>query len=386
MSVTFQDYLNYLQTETILKPRVKIEFLRADETVDYVITENLLSGNLTINRNNGVRRTVSIEFQNSNGYFNPNRYRVWINKKFKLWLGYNIKGEDYFLPQGVFVIDNPSYVSEAGGTTATLSGTDKFILLNGETGNGVFLDIYDIPVNTHTNNAIRALLTLFKDPKSPMLQDTTKLTPYSFRKDIGNSCADILNEFAYMLARNIFYDVNGAFTYVDDVSDDVKQSLHDFNYGNDKYDYLGATYEALFSDVKNVVKVIGDNINGVNVSYTAKNTNLLSPTNIYVDNVGEKAYAPLFRTELQTVADCERLAKYILKRVNALNGSVSIQSIPMFHLDVDNIITLTDPNFDFYKQRFLINAIDIDFSIGGSMTINCVRSDEVDIGEQKASI
>lgn len=386
MAVTFQQYLNYLQTSPILRPRVKLEFLRADETVDTVITEDILSGNLVINRNNGTRRTVNVEFKNTNGYFNPDRYRVWINKKFKLYLGYNINGEDFLLPQGVFVLDNPSYSSSPSGCTATISGSDKFILLNGETGNGIFNDIYEIPVNSNTLTAIRNLLTIFKDPKSPILQDTSTLTPYTFRKNIGDNCGDMLNEFAYMLSRNIYYDVEGRFNYKDDVDDNIKQSLHDFNYGYDKYSYLGSNYEGRFADVRNVVKVIGNNNTGTNVSFTAKNTNLLSPTNIYVDGIGEKSFTPQFRTELSTVAQCQALAEYILKRVNALNASVTIESVPMFHLDVDEIITLTDKFYQFQKQRFLINSINIDLKIGGTMSIDCVRSDEVDIGEQKASV
>jgi len=373
---TIKEYLNHIKTSTTLRPRVRLQFLRKDESVEDEVLEDVLGGTLNINRDNGVRRAISIEFQNTDGRFNPNKYRVWVNKKFRVSLGYRIDGEDILFPQGVFVMTNPRYSSRSSGSTVTLSGVDKFSLLDGTNG-GYLNDIYQINVGTNANDAIRDLLLIYTDPEPPLLQDTTFTTPYTIRKNYEDTARSILDELAFSLSRNIYYNENGKLVFKDDIPDDKKGSLYDFNDGAISFEYLGSEREADFSSVKNVVKVIGDNVDGVPVSGEARDENPLSPNNVNI--IGEKPNQPITQDIIQTVQQAEDLAEYVLKRLLILNNLVSISCVPMFHLDVDQIITLTDENHGFQRQRFLIDSISIPLSVGGTMSINVVNADEIDI-------
>ena len=221
---SFQDYLNVLKSGTIF-PRIKIEWLRPDETVESEIVEDILSGNLTINRNNGVRRVIDFTVKNSSSLL-PNIYNIWINKKVRLSIGVQLpNGEDYLIPQGVFILRNPVYTSSPSGSTVTFNAVDKFDNLNGENGYGILQDIFIISGGTNVNTAIQTVLTTFKDPITPNLQPTTKTLPYDIRKGQTDNVGAMINEIVYAVAKNGYYDTYGRFTVFDDIADDKKASL-----------------------------------------------------------------------------------------------------------------------------------------------------------------
>ena len=202
MYLTYNDYLLYINKQ-IQKPIAKIEWLRVDETVESTITSDILGGNLSISRNNGVRRTCSFTLKNEPNLL-PDIYGIWVKKKFKLWLGViDDNGNEFFLPQGVFVLTNPNYNSEPSGSTVTINGTDKFCLLNGEMG-GILKDIYQINSGTNVNNSITTILTAFGDPKPPIMDLTSQTFPYTIRKGQDDNIGELLKEIAKISSRNIY--------------------------------------------------------------------------------------------------------------------------------------------------------------------------------------
>ena len=122
---SFQDYINVVKSG-IIRPRIKIEWLRVDETVESIFASDILDGTLTINRNNGVRRAIDFTVQFV-PELRPSIYGIWINKKVRLSLGVVCAdGTDYFIPQGVFILSDPQYTSTPSGGTVSFNGIDKF--------------------------------------------------------------------------------------------------------------------------------------------------------------------------------------------------------------------------------------------------------------------
>lgn len=369
---SYSDYVDSIRSG-IYKPTVRIELLRDDETVESVLSGDVLSGTLSINRNNGVRRTCSVTFVATEDLL-PNVYGIWAKRKFKLWLGLETDNGEYLKPQGVFVVTNPSYNSTPTDKIVTINGIDKFCLFNGEIG-GVLKDIYQVGSGTNVNNAVITIIQEFGDVKNPILDLSTQTFPYDIRKGQDENIGDMLKEIAYFSSRNIFYNENGELVFEDDVDDNIKGSLWDFNDSYDKFSYLGSDVEYKFDGVKNVVKVIGNNVNGTTVQYTAINNN--PSTGTEVDRIGELAMV-VINDYISTISEAQNLAEYILKRTKVLASSATIRAIKMFELDVDKVITVTDSNLNFDKKRFLINQISIDLSIGGEMTLSVVDVDEID--------
>jgi len=379
---TISDYYAKLRTR-YRKPKIKIELLhREDESIYRSITTDLInsSGALTISNQNGLRRHLDLSLVNLDGEYLPDIDGLWVGGKIKLWLGEEIDGEDLWFPQGVFVLTNPDAESYRSSRILRLKAVDKFGLLDGTVG-GETNSTYIVPVGSNVYTVLRELLNgtstsdLPVDIKTPILdqQYAAEVTPYTLRKEVGDVLGNVLLELQGMLSANVFYNVNGEIVFERDSSDDIKGSLWDFS--TDEFNYLGATRTYKFDEVYNAVRVIGDNIDGNLALYEAQNTNLASPTSI--QNLGFQRTWVIEDPVINTDTLAEDRANYELKRVTALYSDISLSSIPMYHLDVDHVITLTDSGLGLNRDRFLINEITIPLSTGGQMTISASKTEEL---------
>lgn len=374
--VTFQDYINKIMTGKYTK-RAKIEWLRIDDlSVASEFTSDIISGSLSITRQNGVRRSVSIKLKNVNGQYIPTEDSpIWINRKFKLSLGIAINDtEDYLFPQGVFVISDPEAVSNCSESYLNLTGVDSFSLLDGSLG-GNFNSIYQLPISSNIYTTIRGILSLNNDKLPPILCNdfVSEVTPYTIRKDIGSATyGEVLIELAGILSCNIYYNELGNLVFEKDVADTTKGSLWD--YSTNSFHYLGATNKYNFKDVYNTIVVIGSNINGTIATGTAINNNLQSSTRVQL--IGSRTKSPIVDDNITTNSLALQRAEYELKRVVALQSSISINAMPFFHLDVDQVITLTDASLNLNAERFLIQSINLQLENQGNMSISCVKSKE----------
>jgi len=374
---TFQDYIDKIKTGKY-KKRCKVEWLRSeDESVSSEFTADILSGSLSITRQNGIRRSVSIKLKNINGQYIPSEdSNIWINRKFRLSLGIAInKDEDYFFSQGIFVISDPEAISNFSESYLTLNGSDKFSLLSGDMG-GNFTSIYQAPLGSNIYTTIRGILALNNDKLPPILCNnfTSEITPYTVRKDIGSSTyGEVLIEFAQILSCNVYYNELGNLVFEKDVEDTIKGSQWD--YSTDNFHYLGATNTYKFKDVCNTIVVIGSNINGSIATGTAINNNLQSGTRVQL--IGSKPKTPIVDDNITTNSLAQQRAEYELKRVVALQTSISINAMPMFHLDVDQVITLTDYSLKLNEERFLTQSITLQLENQGNMSISCVKSKDI---------
>ena len=132
---TFNDYVRALRLGTIY-PVTKLEFLDMNGLPSFIIREDFISGGqLTVQKQDGVRRTASITLSNLDHAhdFNPNK--IWIGQQVRMWAGIRLpSGEDYFLPQGVFYITNPEESYMPNARTMQLSLIDKWAGLDGTVG------------------------------------------------------------------------------------------------------------------------------------------------------------------------------------------------------------------------------------------------------------
>lgn len=383
MALTFEQYKQAIKSG-FYKQVAKIDFLRLeDETVKQTIIGEIIGGSLSIKRGNGSRRSVTVELQNIDREFEPNKDgNIWANSKFRLSLGISVNGEDRFFPQGVFVTKNPTVGSFPKGSTITLSGVDKFSLFSGELG-GTLDATYIVPNGSDINDAIRTIFSLYLDPNSqipadplvPILQSLSggqATIPYEVTEELGGNLGGILEHFWRYNSRNMFYNESGRLVYENDENDSLKASLWDFTTG--EVNYLGASYSYEFENLRNKIIVVGDNINGVIVRGEAVNDNPQSPTS--VNRIGVKIET-VTDSVIDNNTDATAYAEYLLKRKTVLQNAISLSVTPMFHLDVDQVITITDERLGLEEKRFLIESISIPLIPFQNMTISAVDTDEL---------
>jgi hypothetical protein len=380
MALTYSQYLEYIKGN-IRRPIYKIELLNSVDETPYQTIEDVVindSGTLNISLNEGVRRTCNLNLINKNGRFNQYFKNLSIGSKFKLYLGDLIFGYPIYFPQGVFIFDDPTLVSETSDKQVQISGTDKWSMLNGQNA-GVLDGTYTIPAGTKVGKLIADTLNLniVNDPIPPIIDSTLKdtVTTYDITKEAGESVSDIFLEVALNISAYIYYDELGRLILKPVEYDDNKGSIYDFQ--KEDFNYLGGTKTYNHSAIYNSCLVVADNVNNINllpIKAEAINNDLTDPNS--VPNVGFKKTKMI--TEYTKGITTQQLAQdrvnWELKKVKGEQSSVTINCLPLYNLDVNQIITLTDNDLNANKERFLINNISMPIGTSGSASLDIIKS------------
>lgn len=376
--ISWETYSQYFKTHT-RQITAKVELLRRqDEVVCASITGDILNegGNLTVIKQNGCRRSVEFTLVNVKNEYTPKcDSKIWIRERVQIYFGFIINDVKYWIPQGIFVLDNPIAVSEISKKTVSIRALDKFSLLDGTLG-GELSNNLVFPAGSNVYQIVKTILNLAGDP-APFLFDninTNIVTTYAIEKTMGDKLGDILLELADMLACNVFYDGFGMLRFQPDANKRYNASMYDFGTNNDT-NYFGASQEFKFSDVFNSVLVIGDNSNGNVCSYKAINNNIRS--DLSVNALGFERCKVITDTNISTTDQAKARAEYELKKLITLQSSLKLTCGPMYHLDIDDVISLTDKSLDLNQERFIIQGIQIPFGIG-NMTIDAAKIIELE--------
>lgn len=397
--MSFFNYLEKVSGDFI--PIVKVEWLNPDESVKFEFTRYLydIDVSLSVNYQDGVRRTCTLKLNNDNNKFPVDFNNIWIGQKFKLWMGLYLDDKTpYFLPQGVFYVSNPEELYNPSTRTTTINGVDKWAYLDG-TLFGKLSGTYQTNIDVNLFDAIRSLLKLSKyendfsetdvlsemiDPIPPLLSlyFTTKTTevngaqksvlecPYTATVERGSTFADVLLEYAKILCAKIYYDVNGRLVLepmidtADDITDTNKEIL--WHYTVDEKTFLGLSQTYNFDKVYNDFIVLGNVTNGYQFKGRVQNRNPIS--NTCVQRIGLKTKEPYEDNQYYSDEQCVELATYYAKTETILQKSGSISSTLLFHLDVDKLVTVSTPNNNMSKELFLINGFTL--SPKGTMSVN----------------
>jgi hypothetical protein len=400
----YSEYLSKLKTN--FAPAIKIDWLNADDTVQFEITNDYvdMSGTLSINMNNGTRRTCELTVDNTDGQFPVSINNVWYAQKIKLWMGlYLDDGEPYYFPQGVFYISSVSENNSPSIRTVTFQCVDKWAFLDGSLF-GSIEGIYIVPLNTNIYSAISGLLNTSRftgapltgsEPRSNAVDFTPPMynsyyltkkyvtsggtydaikTPYEIRMEPRKTYADIILEFATMLGAYVYYDVDGRLTIEptqDDISDTSKPILWTFT--PEEQEFLAEESKHDFTTWYNDVIVIGYIINGKQANGRAQNRNLSSQTCIQMNGI--KTKEPFQNTAYYTNEQCNELARYYLKQLTIKQRSATITSAPIYHLRENRLIDCVRP-YTFEQEPMLISGISIPIGTIGSMSISATSINE----------
>lgn len=392
----------YLQAlKTSFTKLARLEFLQPDGSVAFALDNNpmnrrsgafIQSGQLTVNLQNGQRRTATVTLANLDSAFDYNVNKVWFGQQILLSEGLLLpNGQEFYLPQGVFYIRDPEEKLMPGNRSVTYHLEDKWSYLNGSLfGN---LDgVYEIPLNTNIFDAIQSVLDLDRGngqpvdnvapvytnyynnqmttlPGGSMISDL--LLPYTYRNDSENGTyADIVLEMSNIVAAWVGYDATGRLR-IDPSQDDIVDASKpvQWEFRPDEKQFLGATYTVKNSDVYNDVIITGESLSGFgHIAGRAQNLDPSSDTNINI--IGLKTHkesAAGYYTEKQ----CENLAIFRLKQQTVLQKSVTIQSAQLFHISENQLVMIRRPDKPGTPmERHLVTGFTRPIAQTGAMQIN----------------
>lgn len=381
LTPTIEQYIEYIKTN-IRTPIYKLEILRKeDESVREIVEGEIVSnsGSITNTLDEGVRRTCSFTLDNHDDKFTDFIDNITIGDKFKIYLGYKIGDVDKYFPQGVYVFDDPSIISNRSQREIEITGTDKWSMLNGQNG-GILEGTYVVEKGTKIGDLIRRTLRLniVNDPIEPSIDKALEnmTTTYDITKSAGETVSDIFLEVALNVSAYIYYDENGRLQMYPVDNDMFKSSA--YNFSRNEYNYLSGTKQYKLSEIYNSVLVIGENIKDTEtpIIYEALNNDLSDPNSI--PNVGFKKVKKIteYTKGIDTMQKAQERGNWELKKAKAKTSSVDISCLSLYHLDVNQIVTLEDSVLNDKSARYLINSIDLPIGVDVESTIELIQAVE----------
>ena len=377
-------YLNAL-TQSIIFPKLKVVIMDYNENVLREIQQDISeedAGSISINYQQGVRRSCSITLSNFDKFYTPtDNSLIWCTTKFKIYIGIGVNNDQdiYWFSQGVFVLTNPHVLRSMSKKTITLNGVDKFGMFGSETNYHELDGTYLIPENTTVRNIINDILNLDLgngdklDPKVPFIDPNigNLKIPYEIKKSPETFFSEILIEIGNIFACDIYYDTDGRLNF-------IKGNEYNFmnnqtplwNYIDVLGDYNEADLELKFTEVYNVIKIIGNNPASQMFETILKNTDSYSPTRVGLIGERTKYVESSF---CYSQARTEDFAKYLLRKYSIMQLAINFNSILIPHLEVNNVITIKDEYYDYKTQKFIIQDLTIPISTKSLVTINATN-------------
>lgn len=396
-----QDYFRMLR-----KPFTKIcrlRFLQPDGSTAFALDNNPLNrrsgaflqdGSISVNLQNGQRRTASVTLSNIDAAFDYNVNKVWFGQQIAIDEGLILSdGSEYYLPQGIFYIAEPQETLQPNLRTITYPLVDKWAYLDG-TLFGRLEGTYEVPVGTNIFepmqaildldrgngmkvDAVRPIFTEYYNEKTQKLPDGTTVSlvksPYTLRVDSDDGTyADVILGLSEMVNGLVGYDQSGALRIdpsQDDVLDAQKAVL--WRFSTKEAQLLGATYTVKNTEVYNDYIVLGEQTSEyAQAAGRAQNLDPASDTNVYI--IGRKTYRET-ASGYYTQTQCKDLAEWKLKRTAVLQKAVSISCTQMFHIVENNLIELTRTDKPGSPtERHLIQGFTRPLTSTGEMTISAV--------------
>lgn len=381
----------------------RLRFLQPDGSTAFSLDNNpknrrsgafVADGSISVNLQSGKRRTATVTLSNLDGSFDYNVNTVWFGTEIAIDEGLILPdGEEYYIQQGVFLIENPTESIRPGNRVATYNLVDKWANLDG-TLFGNLESTYEVPSGTNIFQPINAILALDKgngqpvdrvtpvyteyyNSKSQALPDGSTASiinaPYTLRVDSDNGTyADVILGLAGMVNAWIGYDQTGALRIdpsQDDILDTNKPVLWQFSM--DKVTFLGADYTVKNTEVYNDYIVIGELLDD-NSQPAGRATNMDPRSDTNVQTIGRKTFrmsAPGFGTDQQ----CQDLAVWKLKRSSALQKAITISCSQIFHIEENSLVSIVRTDKPGSPvERHLVMGFTRPLVATGEMQINAV--------------
>lgn len=396
-----QDYLKLLRTP--FQKLCRLRFLNADGTVAFAVDNNAKNrfsgafladeGELSVNLQNGQRRSASVTLCNVDSDFDYNVNTLWFGTEVALDMGMVLSdGTEYYRQMGVFLLDEPTEKIEPGNRTVTYHLVDKWSNLDGTMfgnlegtyivpiGTNIFTPITELLMQDKGNGVIldrvKPIFTNYYNGKTQTLPSgqTASMTESAYTLTIDSengTIAEVVLGLAGMVNAWVGYDNTGALRVdpsQDDISDENKPVLWSFSMNEAQL--LSMDYASHPKDVYNDYIVTGEMLDtNIQPAGRAQNLDASSDTNIY--RIGRKTVRES-KSGYATSTQCVDYAAWKLKRATVLQKSVSVSCTQMFHLEENSLIEIirTDkPGSP--TERHLIQGFTIPLSGDQPMTIQC---------------
>lgn len=360
------EHLQRIINRPSIKPRFRVSVLHPDEQLNYVIpSEDIPADGISYNEDytNGSRRSLTLKLINIDGKYTPKINGIWLQTRFKLEVGLGLfRGEEVWFPKGIYVMGDVSATHNNSDRTVSYSLQDKFNTFDGKMG--TLEDGYEIPFGSTIQEAVKGILSFPRgdgyimdympaifDPKFEGFK-----TQSTIRVEEGGSLSKVIEELATQLSAEYYYNNVGNLCFYpinDTINDNNKTIIWSFTEENPYYNQVQLSYRN--SEVVNVCKVVGDNVDHGVYSYVAENRNPNSP--ICIEQIGRRAAPTYSEANVWSNETAMDLANYYLRKNSILPVEFTCETGFNPILTVNNICEFCNDFFHFRNEKFLITSI-----------------------------
>lgn len=386
-------YVQILKTPP-LRYKIRLCLLGEYENILGEITKDIsitAQGQINISKQLITRRSCSITLYGvENNYLPCPDSPIWFKKKFKLLVGVVDKSNNdiYWWSQGVYFIQNAS----SDGTIVNIDAVDKGGLLDGSLSSNLLENNYVIMTGSRISDVIKDTLMLDSgkgciDPIPPIIDTyfNNVLTECDITINSNSYIGDIFSSLGENYKCDVYYDADGHMRFHKTIdaqyADCYKYLSHQWDYNDNDAWYINRNYQysfdgynsvTVYTNISETEKNDGEDLN---VSYTARNNNPMSPLRVNLIGVKsteakEVKYVNVSKNEMKK--RCKDLGDYLLLKESFLGMTLSFDSPIIPHMDVDKPIGITDNKQGLDNSVFVVQSITIPLS-AGAMNISATN-------------
>ncbi|HFI0463209.1 TPA: flagellin [Streptococcus suis] len=338
------------------------------------ITGKAESGVLKASSESMIRRSIALSLAVDKDIFPAPNSLIWFNKIAKVYVGIknNAKKNDLinFLI-GTYWITIGKYKVNGAESRVELEMEDKM---------SKWIDKqleFPIKINRDTpiNVAIQAVMEHIGETEFGYIAETLpgEVVPFTLEFKVGDEITNVIK-----LLRDMYmdytcgYDVQGRFEFRKievQFEKDLAETKWRFDSDDEGILKTLISFEESYdlSEIRNRIVVYGatSQRSGMTAQGEARVTDGSSPFNIY--SIGEKT--KIIRAEkLSTDDQCIAMARYEVFKNSSFRESCTIDTVPIYFLDVNDIITIRHP-YTKVESKYIIESFTFGLGVVSTMTI-----------------
>lgn len=376
----------FLHLQSIRRLTITVEVLDADNNTVDVLQGLSTGGSLSIANNSLIRRTGTLSFVLFDRLIPKPKSLLWMTNKIRVYAGIDdLRTQDATTTHfclGTYYITEPSVSIAKDNRSITINLQDRM----GRWEDEEFENTIIIEANTPVSEGLKAVLTVMGETEFSMIQKTTEVVPYQLEFAQGSTVIDAIQKLNELyMDWEAFYDTEGKFVFRKMQLSYDRSIAPQWIFDENSPLLLSFDENYTYKGVKNRIIVFGamDETTGL----TPRSQADLVPSSTFgSDEIGIKK-SVLVETTLTTKEQCQSKARFELWKSSNLQESITLTSVPIYYLDANHIIELTNPTSK-EVERYIVDSITIGLNVSETMSIQAhkVYYDDILIDTQDAKV
>ncbi|MEH7207626.1 hypothetical protein V7094_15510 [Priestia megaterium] len=375
-----------LHLQSIRRLTITVEVLDKNNNTMDVLQGLSTGGSLSVDGTSLIRRTGTLSFVLFDRLLPAQNNLLWITNKIRIYAGIDdLRTQNNTTTHfclGTFYITEPSVSIAKDNRSITINLQDRM----GRWEDEEFENTVIIEANTPIAEGLKAILTVMGETEFSEIQSSDLVVPYQLEFAQGSTVIDAIDKIAKLyMDWDAFYDTEGKFVFrkMQLVYDRTIEPQWVFDENSPLMLSFDENYT--YKGVKNRIVVFGamDEKTGLTPRSQA---DLIPSSTFGSDAVGIRKKV-FVETTLTTKEQCQAKSQYELWKASNLQESASIVTMPIYYLDANHIIQVTNPATK-EVEKYIVDTIALGLNISETMTITAhkVYYDDIQLDVQDAKV